>query len=239
VADRVVIVVQARMGSSRLPGKSLMALGDEPLLSHVLRRADLVGRDLALASVVLATSVSLKDDPLETLVRASFPDVHVSRGSERDVLSRVRDAVRMWQGDTVVRLTGDCPLLDPAVVWEVLDLYKRERSGVSRYCCYASNDTTRSGYPDGTDVEVFSRDALELAAWSVRDVGEAEHVTTWIRRHCPTAMLASVAGDCSHLKLSVDTAEDLEFVRRVYDRLPRGVTAWQQTVRAAEEVRRA
>ena len=147
-------VVQARMTSTRLPAKSLADVDGEPMLALLLnrlRRARRVGR------IIVATSVDADDDPIEETVRAMGFAVH--RGSRDDVLARIAGAVGGHSG-AVVRITGDCPLTDPAIVDEVVDLFGRTAG-----CAYASNVEPRT-YPDGLDVEVVSTDAL-------REVGRA------------------------------------------------------------------
>ena len=231
---RVVVVCQARMGSHRLPGKSLMDLCGKPLIQHVLERAALVA---GARHVVLATSHADRDAELARVGRAL--GYGVVRGSEGDVLDRVLQAARAHEADAVMRVTGDCPLLAPDVATDVLDLF-RERRGGADFVCYASNDTTKSGFPDGMDVEVFSRDALELAALKARENGEREHVTPWIRRYCPTAMLRKAQPRIApSLKLSVDAEEDLAVVRRVMARVPPGRVWYEDTADAVASVLRA
>lgn len=207
MADRVVVLVQARMGSSRFPGKSLRPLMGRPMIAHVLERAALV----RASRVVLVTSTSERDDALADAGAELGVPVH--RGPELDVLTRMHDAAREHAATTVVRVTGDCPLLAPDVCRRVVNLYARSPIKVH----YASNDTTASGFPDGTDVEVFGFDALLDAATHARRGPDREHVTPWIRRELITVTLQSDR-DASRAKLSVDTPEDLERVSRVMQR---------------------
>lgn len=226
---RVVAVVQARMGSARLPGKSLRPLAGRPLLTHVLERALAIPR---VDAVVLATSNSEADGALLELVAAhtderlrglAWPD-------ERDVLRRVRVAAELGAtADVVLRLTGDCPLLAPDVAGEVLDLFLAHRRGAFPITVdYLSNDTTSSGWPDGLDVEVMTMDVLRRADEAATQPTDREHVTTWIRRTQTTAMLQAPE-DWSRLKLSVDTLDDFERVRRVFGYLAPGALAWPDT----------
>jgi spore coat polysaccharide biosynthesis protein SpsF len=208
---RVTCVVQARLGSSRLPGKSLKPLQGRSLISHVLERARAIR---GVDRVVMATSVSELDTPLVTEAERLGFDVH--RGSEGDVLSRFAGAVEQFGGDVVMRVTGDCPLLDPGIGADVLALYLADPQATP----YVSNDTTQSGHPDGTDVEVFSRALLERTAGVATEPGDREHVTPWIRRSVPTSMLPCRLGDWRHLKISVDYLEDYERVQQIYAHAP-------------------
>lgn len=209
---RVVAVVQARMGSHRLPGKSMMDVCGLPLISHVLTRACLVR---GVDEVVMATSLDERDEVIAALARRL--GLRAYHGPERDVLGRIVLVAREAKADTVMRITGDCPLLAPDVASEVLGRYLALRQG--SYVSYASNDTTCTGYPDGMDVEVFSRDVLELAAIKARSPGEVEHVTPWIRRNCPQGYLhLDRMAPRIRLKLSVDTEANLALVRSVMGR---------------------
>lgn len=221
---RVVAVVQARMGSSRFPGKSLRPLAGRPMVAHVVARALAFSED-----VVVATSRDPRDDALVAAVMALRLGVPVVRGSETDVLDRVHTAAQMARADVVVRVTGDCPLWAPDVAFRTLLLF--HQLGVD----YAWNDTAASGYPDGTDVEVVSREALD-AAWEQTRAGDGadrEHVTPWVRRNRSVATLRH-AEDLSRLKLSVDHAADFARVQRIMAFLPSGAYALDDTVRAAK-----
>jgi spore coat polysaccharide biosynthesis protein SpsF (cytidylyltransferase family) len=215
------VVVQARMGSRRLPGKSLRPLAGRPLIAHVLARAAAV---TGVHGVVLATTAAAADLALAQAARAL--GACVVRGSEADVLRRVLVAAQEMAAQRVVRVTGDCPFLAPEVAAAVLGL--QERAGG-----YAWNDTSCSGFPDGTDVEVFPMQLLAEAdrwAWLPQD---REHVTTWMRRQAAPSTLRS-ALDYSCLKLSVDTADDYALAQRVAARLPPGELGLAATLRAAE-----
>jgi spore coat polysaccharide biosynthesis protein SpsF (cytidylyltransferase family) len=196
------------MSSTRLPGKALADVGGEPLLALLLRRlsnAALVDR------IVVATSDAADDDRIAALAEEVGVGSH--RGPLDDVLARVAGAANGHQGE-LVRITGDCPLTDPALVDRVIELFRS--SGVE----YASNVEPRT-FPDGLDVEVISSEALSEAAERVEDPGDREHVTTAIRRdpdRFPAVHLVNDE-DLGELRWTVDTAEDLEFVRDVVERL--------------------
>ncbi|HMF14579.1 MAG TPA: NTP transferase domain-containing protein [Gemmataceae bacterium] len=207
---RTVAIVQARMGSTRLPGKALADLAGKPVLWHVVQR---VHRARRVDEVVVATSTSPSDDPLVDFCSAS--GIPVFRGSESDVLDRVYQATREYGADVVVRVTGDCPLLDPSVIERVLGAYA---GGDYDYVSNVIHYT----YPDGLDVEVLSMAALARAWREALKPSEREHVTTYVRfsdrfrtfneAHDP---------DLSPLgyRWSIDEPGDLELVRRIYAEL--------------------
>ena len=205
----VVAVVQARMSSTRLPGKVLADISGMPM---ILRQLDRIARARSLDAIVVATSADPSDDELVAVVRgAGYP---VVRGSLEDVLDRFIKAVDETGAQTVVRITADCPLHSPAVIDEVVAAFFA--SGAD----YASN-TMEPTYPDGVDVEVMRASVLrEVAALAV-DPPEREHVTLGIYRRPEQFSIHSVKGprDLSALRWTVDTPEDLAFVRQVYARL--------------------
>jgi spore coat polysaccharide biosynthesis protein SpsF (cytidylyltransferase family) len=208
MAGRVVAVVQARLGSSRLPGKALEEIAGRPMLAHVLARAAAVR---GVDHVVLATTVKPEDDALADLARRL--GVVTTRGKVDDVLDRFHAALLEHPAEVVVRLTGDCPLLDPRVVELVLDAYVRSEGTLD----YVSNVDPPT-YPDGLDAEVFSSQSLERAWREARRPSDREHVTTYIRDHRDSFRQANVAHreDLSAHRWVVDTAADLAFARRVY-----------------------
>lgn len=193
------------MGSTRLPGKVMADLAGRPVLAHVLARA---GRIAAVSEVALAIPDGDSDDALAEMARAS--GVTVIRGSATDVLARYHHAADATAADAVVRITADCPLLDPhvsgAVVARFLD------GGVD----YVSNIDPPT-YPDGYDTEVVARTALDEAWRAARDAYDREHVTPFIRRHRERFRAANVADaiDRSGWRLTLDTAADLERLRRL------------------------
>jgi spore coat polysaccharide biosynthesis protein SpsF (cytidylyltransferase family) len=213
-APRCVAIVQARVGSSRLPGKALLDIAGRPMIAHVLDRAlDIAGVDAA----VLATTVAPADDALMDFARRR--DIPCTRGSEDDVLDRFHQAVSEHPADVIVRVTADCPLLDPRVSGLVLGEYLRRAGDVD----YVSNVHPPT-YPDGLDTEVLSREALERVWRDADRPSEREHVTSYIWRNAAAFRVANVATEPSraHLRWTVDELADLEFVRAVYARLYRG-----------------
>ncbi len=206
VEGPVVAIIQARMGSSRLPGKSLAEVENHPMLWHVVQR---VKRASLVDKVVVATSTAAADDAIEKMCRDSGVACH--RGSEQDVLDRFYAAARAEKAAQVVRITADCPLIDPEIIDRVVRRFQRGDLD------YASNVMVRS-YPDGLDTEVFSFAALEKAWHEAAKPSEREHVTPYLRSE--KFRSANVQSDSSisyqHYRWTVDEAEDLEFVRAVY-----------------------
>ena len=205
---RVLAVVQARLGSTRLPGKALEEIAGRPMLAHVLTRTAAVP---GVDQVVLATTVNPEDAALADLARSL--GIACARGSVEDVLDRFRSVLLTHPAEVVLRVTGDCPLLDPRVFGLVLDKYSRSAGTVD----YVSNVDPPT-YPDGLDAEVFSSPALERVWREARLPSDREHVTTYIRDHRDRFRVANVVNgeDLSAHRWVVDTATDLTFVRQVY-----------------------
>lgn len=217
----VVGIIQCRLGSSRLPNKALADLNGKPMIAHVLQRALAIH---GLDDVIVAVPDQATKAALAGVGIPSFATPNVA---ESNVLARFATiACQFASHDTILRLTGDCPLLDPAIAEAVLDLY--HVSGRP----YAWNDTAVSGWPDGTDVEVFSRDLLLQAHATATDPYDLEHVTPAIRRGVAVATLPAPE-DLAQLKISVDDEADLETVRAIMAKLPKGEYALAATLKAA------
>lgn len=196
------IVVQARMGSTRLPGKVLKDVAGRPMLSYQMERLRRVKR---AERIVVATTDQPADDAVERFCQKE--KIACVRGSEHDVLARYHLAIERFPADVVVRITADCPLIDPAIVDEAIAAYEPD---------YVSNmlETT---YPYGMAVEVFSAQALREVHREAKDPAEREHVTPFIYRHPERYRLRSLtmAPNLSHHRWTVDTPEDFELVSRL------------------------
>jgi spore coat polysaccharide biosynthesis protein SpsF len=192
------------MGSSRLPGKVLEVAAGQPLLGHLLDRLQ---RVLSLSSIVVATTCDPRDDPIVAFCKER--QVTTFRGSEEDVLARYYEAAVEAKAEVVVRITSDCPLLDPLVVEQVVSHFMDERSSFD----YVSNcfDPT---FPRGMNVEVFSFKALEQAHREASRPEEREHVTPYFYRHPELFRLGSF-----QYRLTVDTPEDLQLIRQIFESL--------------------
>lgn len=206
---KILLIVQVRMTSTRLPGKVLLPLAGEPMLTRLIERLRRVQR---ADGIVIATTTNATDDPIAALCDTLGVPCH--RGSEHDVLSRYADAARLHGADAVVRITSDCPLIDPALIDQVIAVYAEGDSD------YVSNMLPPT-WPYGMAVEVFSAAALQQAHTEATQPAEREHVTPFIYWHPERYRLRNVASpvDLSHHRWTVDTPEDYELVRRLFETL--------------------
>lgn len=185
----VLAIIQCRLGSTRFPRKVLADLHGKPVIQHVIERAQQI---LGVDDVIVAP-----------------PTIYGYLGHENDVLGRFAHVVMQSpDADVIMRLTGDCPLLEPEVCARVLDLYHATPN-----CEYAWTNTPDGAWPDGLDCEVFSRSALLWAHREATDPADREHCTPWLRRHVKVASLPPDPKYRGWPKLSIDTPEDLERVR--------------------------
>jgi spore coat polysaccharide biosynthesis protein SpsF len=220
-----VAIIQARMGSNRLPGKVLMDLGGETVLGRVIQR---LRRSREIANIVVATTTSPADDAI--VAESERLQVSCFRGSEHDVLDRYYQAARAHSADSVVRVTSDCPVIDPQLVDETIVLLKNQKAD------YASNVQVRT-YPRGLDVEVVTANALERAWRDAREPHQREHVTPYLYEHPEKFRLASLSGkrDYSRYRWTVDTHEDLKLLRAIYSRFQnRADFDWHDILRLME-----
>lgn len=196
------------MGSSRLPGKVLMHLQGKTVLGHIIERLQ---RSLLADSVVIATSTNAIDQPIAEL--AIQMGIKCFRGDEHDVLSRYYHTARTVGANIVIRCNGDCPLIDPAIVDEVITLFLSKNSEVD----YVSN-ILHPTYPTGMHTEVFHYSALEKAFKEASDPLEREHVTPYLYRHPHLFKLKSLqmSPDLSWHRWTLDYHEDLILIRRIY-----------------------
>ncbi len=211
-------VIQARMGSTRLPGKALLEIEGVSMLARVVDR---VRRMETVDRIVVATTTGTHDDPLAQ--HAAVLGVDVYRGDEEDVLDRYYQAARLFNLGVVVRITSDCPLLDPGLADQVVRLVL---TGSPRPD-YAANTISRS-YPRGLDVEVVPLATLERAWREATSSHERAHVFPYVYEHPETFSVAGVADavDRSAMRWTVDTEDDLTFVREVYRRLAGREITW-------------
>lgn len=207
---KTVIIVQARMGSTRLPGKVLKELLGRPLLSYLFER---LKRTNLADLIIVATTTNSVDDPIVALCKDE--SIPVFRGSEDDVLDRYLNAAKEFEADTIVRITADCPLIDPAVIDECIHEFQTQQAD------YLSNTLKSRTFPRGMDVEVFSRQALITAAQNAKDPAEREHVTLHLYRHPDSFRLGEVhhKEDLSDYRLTVDTEEDFQLIEQIFSTL--------------------
>jgi spore coat polysaccharide biosynthesis protein SpsF (cytidylyltransferase family) len=207
---RTVAVIQARCGSTRFPRKVLATLQGRPMLAHIIER---VSRATLVDRTVVATTDAAGDDEVAALAAAH--GAGVTRGSEHDVLSRYVLAAREHAADVIVRITADCPLIDPGIVDAVIGARTDQDAD------YASNVEPPT-YPEGYDCEVFTSACLARVDREATLAYEREHVTVRVREHLGDFRTAHVAHDpdLSWMRLTVDVPADLARVARLLDSLP-------------------
>ncbi len=208
---KTVAIVQARMSSSRLPGKIMRLVLGKPLLELLVERLKRASR---VNEVVIATTTNDGDDQVESLTQRL--GIGCSRGSEHDVLDRVLCAAHAARADVIVEITGDCPLIDFQVIDKLVDVYQANDFD------YVANVLKRT-YPRGLDTQVFATSVLEEVARLTDDPVDHEHVSLYIYEHPERFKLHNVESGLPEeywdLRLTVDTAEDFELVRRIYEEL--------------------
>lgn len=205
-------VVRTRMGSTRLPGKVMMNLCGKPVIDHVIDR---LKQSKLLDDIIIATTTSEKDKVI--VEQAKKNGVKWFCGSEEDVLSRYYYAAKENNLDTVVRITSDCPLIDPVLLDKVVEFYF---SGNYTLVTNAGNDLTQRTYPRGLDVEVFSFKVLEDAFNNADKSYQREHVTPYMyETYGQSVYYYKNNTDYSNLRWTLDTIEDFELIAIIYDKL--------------------
>ncbi|MEW9093551.1 MAG: glycosyltransferase family protein [Clostridiaceae bacterium] len=225
---KVLCIVQARMGSERLPGKVVKKMVDKPMIIYTLER---LSKSKYIDEIILATSKKESEEPLINIVKGA--DFHAFRGNENNVLKRYKEASEEYYGDIIVRVTGDCPLIDPVIVDNAITYFKMNDFD------YVRLDVPNS-FIRGFDVEVFSKKALDKAFQHINDLenkitnslGRAikkekyspimyrEHVTLYMYNHPEKFKIGHVKGDSFYNKnyrLCVDTIEDFNLVKHIYE----------------------
>jgi spore coat polysaccharide biosynthesis protein SpsF len=225
---RTVAIIQARMGSSRLPGKVLLDIAGQPMLGRVVERAR---RAKTIDQVVVATTAEPGDDPV-----AAFCDAHdypVYRGSLHDVLDRYYQAACWAAAETVVRITADCPLIDPFVVDRTVDAFRGailphlqclnpDLPGGYAFCANRLPPPWGRTYPIGLDTEVCSFQDLKTIWKEAQEPHQREHVMPYFYDHQERFKILLVHHEANYgaLRLTVDTDQDLELIRQVFARFP-------------------
>ena len=206
---KVAAIIQARMGSTRLPGKVIEDIGGKTMLARVVERTQ---RATSLSEVVVATT--FETDAEAIVAECARLGVRVFRGDEEDVLDRYYQAAQTCRAEAIVRITADCPLIDAGVIDKVVCAFLESKPD------YASNLLERT-YPRGLDTEVMALSALERAWQKATEFYHRVHVTSYLYQNADQFKLLSVTGDrdYSYYRWTVDTPEDLAFVREVYKHL--------------------
>lgn len=212
---KVGAIIQARMGSTRLPGKVMMKIKGKSVLEHVIDR---VSQSEKVDEIIIATTTEDCDNVI--VDEALKAGVKSYRGSEDDVLSRYYFAAKENAIDVIIRITSDCPLVDPRIVDEIVNSYvKKDYDIVSN----ASADLTQRTFPRGLDIEVFSFELLEKAFYDANKQYHREHVTPYIYENSKKIFYYKNDIDYSMHRWTLDTKEDFELITVIYDRLYKGI----------------
>ena len=223
---KVVAIVQARMGSTRLPNKVMMPINGVPMIELLLSR---LARSKTIDQIIVATSVSARNVPLVEHIRGL--DYFCEQGSENDVLERFFLAAKKFHADIVVRITGDCPLVDPQLVDDLVEQFKTKNVD------YLSN-TLSPTYPDGLDVEVFTFNALKQANEETNSPYDREHVTPYLIKSSKIKSAGiQYSQDLSALRWTVDEQEDFVVIEKVFQHFqPRLDFTWAEVLRLQAEL---
>ncbi|SHE87570.1 spore coat polysaccharide biosynthesis protein SpsF [Tissierella praeacuta DSM 18095] len=211
---KTIAIIQARMGSARLPGKVMMKIGGKTVLDHVIAR---IKQSKEVDEIVIATTIKENDNQIVDEVNRL--GVKFFRGSEEDVLSRYYYAAKENEADIVARITSDCPLIDPKIVDEVIKFYKEHEYAM---VVNASSDLSKRTFPRGLDVEIFSFDQLEIAFTNADEKYQREHVTPFIYENNDNIFYYKNNIDYSKHRWTLDTKEDFELICKIYDELYKG-----------------
>jgi len=211
---KVVAIIQARMGSTRLPGKVMMKIANKTILEHVIDRVKI---SKEINEIVIATTSKLADEPIVSEAQNLY--VKHFRGSEEDVLSRYYYAAKESNADIIVRITSDCPLFDPELVDEIIRFYK---SGDFDIVSNAGSDLKHRSYPRGLDTEVFSFSQLKVAFKNSMKEYQREHVTPYIYENSNKIHFYKNIVDYSNHRWTLDTEEDFDLISQIYQLLYHG-----------------
>ena len=247
VARRIVAIIQARMSSNRLPGKVLLDIGGQPMLARVVERTRLAQ---TLDKVVVATTSDPSDDPVAAL--CAQRGYHSYRGSLHDVLDRYYQSAKAFDAQVIVRVTADCPLIDPALIDRTVRAFLGQAENSASYSMISSPESLSNvdknflwdfaanrlpppwgrTYPIGLDTEICTFQALQRAWKEADQPYQREHVMPYLYDHGAfRVLLLNTEPDYGSLRWTVDTAEDLELVRQIYTHFdPRWDFSWQEVI---------
>jgi spore coat polysaccharide biosynthesis protein SpsF len=211
---KIAAIIQARMGSTRLSGKVMKEIHGKTVLAHVIER---VKQSKKLDDVIIATTILDRDNAIEK--EAIKNKAKVFRGSEEDVLSRYFYAAKENNIDVIVRITSDCPLIDPIVVDKILDFYISNDYDI---VTNASGDLSKRTYPRGLDTEIFSFKLLEDAFVNAKKKYQREHVTPYLYENSNSIYYYMNNIDYSKYRWTLDTEEDYELIEKIYKSLYKG-----------------
>lgn len=208
---KITAIIQARMGSTRLPGKVIKDICGKPLLQHIIER---VRYSKLINEVVVATTNNIEDDVVRQICRKL--NIECFRGNDEDVLDRFYQCAKKYCAEIIVRITGDCPFADP----DIIDM--TVKSFIENNSDYVSTAYPEASFPDGLDIEVFSYNALEIAWREAKLLSEREHVTSYIwKNESGQFKIENIKNDIdlSDKRWTIDEGMDLNFVRKIYSEL--------------------
>lgn len=205
------VIIQARMGSTRLPGKVLKQLEGKPVLWHVIER---VKQSKLVDDVIIATTTSKKDNQIVEFCRTN--NIKYYRGSEDNVLERYYETAKHFKSDIVLRITSDCPLIDANVIDKILSFYLENSYDL---VTNAGSDLSQRTYPRGLDTEIFSYKLLEEVYNKAKEKHQLEHVTPFIYENNFNIYYYKNEVDYSNYRLTLDTEEDYELIKKIYEEL--------------------
>ncbi len=213
---KILAIIQARMGSTRLPGKVMLKLQDKTVLEHVIIR---LKQAKLIDEIIVATTTNSSDDPI--IEEMNRLNIKTFRGSEENVLSRYYYAAKENEADVIIRITSDCPLIDPKVIDEMINEYKELIQSDS--VDYLSNTIERT-YPRGLDAEIMSFKVLEETFLNAKEDFEKEHVTPYIYQNPDKFKRVDFLNDIdySEHRWTLDTPEDLELITQIYNEIYKG-----------------
>lgn len=214
---KTLVIIQARLGSSRFPGKVLQTIVGKPMLWHIVDR---LGHVRAVEQIVVAVPSGPKDEPLRQFCKEQR--ILCCAGSEQDVLDRFYQVAKAYGGDPVVRITADCPLVDPALIQELIELYQSGKYDHVGVATGAGAERLQEGrFPDGLDGECFSFAALDRTWRQATDPRDREHVTRymWSNRELFRCGHLTSKQPYPKARLTVDHLEDFRLVTKIYESL--------------------
>lgn len=208
-SKKITIIIQARTGSRRFPRKVLSKIENKPMIWHVINRAKQVK---GIDQIVLVTTKRQEDDALVKIAENS--NILFFRGHTYDVLTRYYQCAKKFNAGPIIRITGDCPLIDPKIIEDLLNYYNAHDFD------YVTN-TFPPTYPDGLDVEIFSFSTLETVKHKATFVSELEHVTPYVRKHPKIFRIYNFKNDfdLSGIRLTVDKEIDLTLIKKIYAKM--------------------
>lgn len=209
MSKKKIIIIQARLGSTRFPKKIIKLIQQKPIIWHVINRLKTIPK---IDKIVLATTIKKEDSVLIKIAKQN--NIDYFQGKTNNVLNRYYECAKKFDADVIIRITSDCPLIDPKLIQKMLNFY------LNHNCDYLSN-TLKPTFPDGLDVEIFSFETLKKAHKLSNLKSELEHVTPYIKKNPKKFQLFNYENktDLSNIRLTVDETKDLILIRYIFKKL--------------------